>query len=249
MFLMEFSLETQISGALTLIAVLFSIFLSSLVLIRAIKQNERILYLFFLTLLFAFTPWFPTAFGYLYWLFTRGELSYEFYIVLGLAFSPIGIVAWIDIYLTTIHPKIKRPLLIFYEIFSVIFEVYLIYFLFFAPNAPVESMLGTVNELRTNFSGFLLIYSLISVVIVCFSGIHFAVVSIKRGSKTETIWKGRFLSIGFTIFFVQLVLDSIIPSNFLAPVIILRILLIITIFFLYLGFILPNWMKKALSIE
>ncbi|MFX0070453.1 MAG: hypothetical protein ACFFAO_05115 [Candidatus Hermodarchaeota archaeon] len=249
MIFIEYSFETQVSGFLTLIAVMFSLFLGLNVLKRAINTHERILYLFSLTLICAFTPWYPTAFGYLYWIFTNQSLSYEFYIILGLAFSPIGIVPWIDIYMSKVFPKKRNLVLISYTIFSVVFEIYLFYYLLFAPNAPVQPLLGTVTELRTEFKGFLLWYALISVLIVCLAGIHFGYISLKQSTKGEIQWKGKFLIVGFILFLLELILDSILPSSLIVVIIVLRILLIIVIIVLYIGFLLPDWIKNRLSLK
>ena len=80
------------------------------------------------------------------------------------------------------------------------------------------------------------------------TGIHFALIS-RESSQMSIKWKGKFLLIAFSLFLLQVVLDSIIPSTLIGAVIAVRILLIISIFLLYLGFILPTWTKKLLSIE
>ena len=247
--MVELSNSSQISGFLTLIAIIILIPLLIIVLKRAIETKEKILYLFFFTFIFSFSPWYPTGFGYIYWIFTHETLSYDFNILAGMAFTPIGIIAWINIYLRTVKPNFRTSIIIVFTIFSCIFEVYLFYYLYFAPGAPIKSLLGTVNELRTNFLGFILIYALISVIIVCSFGIHFSIISIKEATSNKIRWKGKFLLAGFSFFTIVLILDTILPSSLIIGIIIIRIMLIFTCFFLYLGFILPNWIKKLLKIK
>ena len=166
-----------------------------------------------------------------------------------MAFVPIGIIAWMDIYLRTVKPHYRKHILLIFIIFTLIFEIYLFYYLYFAPNAPIKSLLGTVNELRTNFQGFVLIYALISVIITCSFGLHFSIISIKRTSSDKIKWKGKFLLVGFSFFTIVLILDSILPSSLIIGIIIIRIMLILSSFFLYLGFILPNWIMKLISLD
>lgn len=247
--MVNLSLESQISGLFTLLALPFLFIVSGIALKRALRYREKSLFFFFLTVLFAFSPWWPAAFSYLYWLFTNELLSYEFNVFVGMAFAPIAIISWLDIYLNALKPKLEKPLVGALIVFSLIFEIYLIYFLFLAPGAPVQPLLGEVNELRTNFTGFVLIYSLIAGPLVSILGIHFAIVSIRKIKSKETQMKGKFLLAGFSLFTLLLVLDTIFPYTLIAGIIIIRILLIFSAVFLYVGFILPKWAKRLLSLE
>lgn len=244
MLMENLSLESQISGLFTLLALPFLFIVSAIALKRAIRYRERSLFLFFLTVLFAFSPWWPAAFSYLYWLITSNLLNYEFNVFVGMAFAPIAILSWLDIYLTALKPKLEKPLVGTLLVFSIIFEIYLIYFLFLAPAAPVKPLLGEVNELRTNFSGFVLIYSLIAGPLVSILGIHFSIISIGKKENRETQQKGKFLLSGFTLFTLLLIFDTILPHTLIAGIIIIRIGLIFCGILLYIGFILPKWAKK-----
>jgi len=246
MLFIEYSQETQVSGLLTLIIVLFSFFFGALILRKAIATKEKILYFCFFMIVFSISPWYSIALGYLLWFLTKEELIYELHIILNLLFVPIGYIAWLNIYLTAINPKKKKSVIIINGIYSILMELYMFYFLYFATNAPVKSLLGSVYELQPTYAGFLIIYSLTILVVILITGIHFSIFSIKKAYNEEIRWKGRFLFVAFILYFLEVSLDVIILNKLVFFIIILRILLLIAIFLFYLGFILPNWIKKVL---
>jgi hypothetical protein len=129
--------------------------------------------------------------------------------------------------------------------------LYLFYFLFFAPGAPITPLLGIIkdptNPMNIDFKGFILIFLGLSILTACITGFHFAIKSMKE-EDPEIMWKGRFLLIAFLLFGVSAIFDAIIEMG---PVVLvlMRILLIIANIFFYLGFILPRWSKKLLSIK
>ena len=70
----------------------------------------------------------------------------------------------------------------------------------------------------------------------------------KMEEEQEIRWKGRFLLLAFFLFGISAIFDAIIEMG---PVLLLimRILLVIANFFFYLGFVLPRWSKRFLSIK
>jgi len=236
MLFIEYSLETQVSGLLTLICVLSSFFFGAFVLRKAIVTKEKSLYYFFFLIIFSLSPWYSIALGYLLWLLTKEALSYELHIILNLLFVPIGYLAWFNIYLTAINLKKKKLIIIINGIYSLLMEFYMFYFLYFATNAPVKSFLGTVYELQPTYADFLIIYSLTILVVILITGIHFSIFLLK---KDEIQWKGRLLLVFFIMYFVEVSLDVIISNKLVFFIIFLRSLLLIAIFLFYLGIILP----------
>ena len=119
----KYSQLAQVSGLTSLMANIIGFFFGFIVLAKAIRTNQRILYLFFLSIVFTISPWYPSGFGYLYWLMTGDPLPYQIYVTIGLVGVPIAILAWLDVYMTNINPDKKKPILVIYGIFSLIFEI------------------------------------------------------------------------------------------------------------------------------
>ena len=190
--------------------------------------------------------------GYFFWVITGEILPYQIYVLIGTVGVPIAIIAWLNVYTSTLKPEKKKLVLIIYGILSVIFEIYLFYFLFFAPGAPINSLLGIINDptnpMDIDFKGFILIFLGLSILTACITGFHFALKSMKKEEHPEIRWKGRFLFIAFLLFGISAIFDAIIEMD---PVLLLimRILLVIANFLFYLGFVLPRWSRKFLSIE
>jgi hypothetical protein len=249
MLLIEYSPETQFSASLTVICMIFSIIIAGIILRKAIKSRERLIFLFFLVFILIFSSWYGTGIGYIYWLITEESISYELFMIITNAFWVLGILIWIYIYLTAIYPNKRKIILIIITIFVLIHEIYLFYFLFFAPNAPVKELLGEVYELQTSYAGFLLISGLILSTLACGAGIHFSIFSMNKNNQKVTQWKGRFLLVAFVLFFTVGILETLASSQDLFLIVITRILLIITMFFLYIGFLMPDYFKKLLAIE
>ncbi|TXT53276.1 MAG: conserved membrane protein of unknown function [Promethearchaeota archaeon] len=246
----QFSLM-RFSGFFSLISIVVGLFFGSIVLYKAIKKKEKILLLFFFTIIFVLSPWFPSGFGYLYWLITSQDLSYTAYVFLGTAGIPIAIISWLEIYLSTILPKKKKILVLIYILFSIIFEFYLIYFLFWAPSAPVESLIGIIpnpeNPMDIDYQGFIFVYLLISIILAVGTGLHFSLISMHIKEDPLIVWKGRFLFLGFSFFCFSAIFDALFKIT-LFLLMIIRISLILAIFFFYAGFISPKWLKNILSI-
>ena len=216
------------------------------------KTKQVLIFNFFLFIIFTSSPWYPSGLGYLYWIITGEFLSYQFYVLIGTVGVPIAILAWLNVYLSTIKPKKKKLVLILYGIFSIIFELYLFYFLLLAPGAPVDSLIGIIidpsNPMDIDYKGFVLIFLGLSILTSCITGFHFAAKSMKKEEPPEIRWKGKFLLIAFLFFGISAIFDALIEMDTILLVI-MRIILALAMFLFYLGFILPRWSKKILSIK
>jgi hypothetical protein len=252
MFFQVLSDLAQISGLTALIAVSISFLLGFIVLIKYFKTKQVLIFNFFLCIIFTASPWYPSGLGYLYWIITGEFLTYQFYVLIGTVGIPIAILAWLNVYLSTINPKKKKLVLILYGIFSIFFELYLFYFLLLAPGAPIDSLLGIIidpaNPMDIDYKGFVLIFLGLSILTACITGFHFAAKSMKKEETPEIRWKGKFLLIAFLFFGISAIFDALIEMG---PIllIIIRIILALAMFLFYLGFILPGWSRKLLSIK
>jgi len=242
----------EISGITAAIALTIGFILAFIVLGKAIRTGQRILFLFFLCVVFTLSPWYPSGGGFVYWVLTGEPLDYWAYVLIGTVGIPIAILAWLDVYMTTIKPEKKSKVLWTYAIVSIIFELYMVYFLFLAPDAPVESMLGVFkaedNFIDIDYKGFVLVYLALSIVLAVTTGVHFSITSMKIEDNPEIRYKGKFLLIAFLLFGFCAISDAVIPMTPILLVIV-RFLLTACTFFYYLGFILPKWTKKLLGLE
>ncbi|MFX1586152.1 MAG: hypothetical protein ACFFDL_16520 [Promethearchaeota archaeon] len=249
-FITELELA-QLSGFTALLSVCIGFFFGFIVLIKSIKVKDLLIFNFFLCIIFTLSPWYPSGLGYVYWLINNRPLDYDIYVLVGIVAIPIAILAWLNVYMTTVKPTKKKIILSLYAIFSIAFEIYLFYFLYFAPGAPVESLLGIkdpTNPVDIDYKGFVLVYLGVSILTACTTGIHFAIKSIKEKETPSLLWKGRFLLAAFILFGISAIFDAIVQMDQLL-LIIMRIILVASNLFFYIGFILPKWVQKILPIR
>lgn len=250
MIFVQLSEITQAYGLTTLVYILINFLFTIIVLFKAIKRKQRILYIFSLCILFTATSWYSSGLGYLFWILTGEILDYTVYVLIGTVGVPIAILSWLYIYMTLINSKKKNLVLILYAIISIAYEIYILYFLFIAPNAPNTQMIGKFDPnspLDMNYNLIITIYKLIALITSCGTGIHFAMRSMKIKDSLEVVWKGRFLFISFVLFGFASIFD--IMSLALWLLIIIRACLVLSTISFYIGFILPKSIKKLLSIK
>lgn len=238
----------QLSGILGIISIAVAFFYGALVLIKAIQLKNKTLYYFFFAVIFTMSPWYPSGFGYLYWLITRGVIPYPIYVLLGTLGVPIALFAWFQIYIPALHPKLKYPLLIGTAILSTIYYIYVFFFLFFAPGAPVEELIGLKQSaIDIEYKGFALIFLAFSLLVSTITGNEFSIHSMKSTDKIIK-WKGRFLILSFNFFAIGAIGDGFIELNPFT-LIFFRTFMVLASTFYYIGFIMPKWMKKILKLE
>ncbi|MHA2289580.1 MAG: hypothetical protein ACXABG_12410 [Promethearchaeota archaeon] len=252
MLFQSLSESAKISGMSAFISVSIAFLLGFIVLIKYIKTRQVLILSFFLCIIFTTSPWWPSGLGFFFWVITGEFLTYQIYVISGTVGVPIAILAWLNVYTQTLKPNRKKLVLAIYGLISIFFEIYLFYFLIFAPGAPVNSLLGIINDPSNpydiDFKGFVLIFLGLSIITACITGFHFALNSMKKEELPEIRWKGRFLFVAFLLFGVSAIFDAIIEMDPILLVI-MRILLVVANFLFYLGFILPSWSKKLLSIK
>lgn len=240
---------TQLSGLFGFIAVLIAWFYGAIVLYKFFQTKEKSLFYFFFAIIFTMSPWYPSGLGFIYWLFTRQELIYPVYVLLGTLGVPIALIAWLQIYMPALHPKKKDIVTLLLICLSIAFYIYLFYFVFFAPSAPVEGIIGIKRSpIDIDYRGFILVFLAISLLISTITGNEFSIVSLKMRDNPVVRWKGRFLIISFNLFTIGAIGDGFIT---LTPVtlIIFRTFMMISSTTYYIGFILPKWMRRFLSLE
>lgn len=240
---------TQLSGLFGFFAVMIAWLYGLIVLLKFFKTKEKSLFYFFLAIIFTMSPWYPSGLGYIYWLFTRQEIAYQVYVLLGTIGVPIALLSWLQIYMPALHPKKKDLVTLILICLSIAFYIYLFYFVFFAPNAPIDGVIGIKRSpIDIDYKGFILVFLAISLLVSTITGNEFSIVSLKLRDNPIVRWKGRFLIISFNLFAIGALGDGFIT---LTPVtlIIFRTLMMISSTTYYIGFILPKWMRKILALE
>jgi len=172
---------SQLSGIFGFLAVAIAWLYGGIVLYKYIKSRQKVLFYFFLAIIFTMSPWYPSGLGYVYWLITREEIIYPVYVLLGTIGVPIALLSWIQIYMPALHQKWKGVATWVSICISAAFYIYLFYFLFFAPGAPVQGLIGIKDSaIDISYKGFVLGFLAFSLLVSTVTGNDFAIASLKE---------------------------------------------------------------------
>jgi len=241
--------ELHLSGIFGFLAVIIAWLYGGITLYKYIKTKEKILFYFFLAIIFTMSPWYPSGLGYIYWVITGQEIAYPFYVLIGTVTVPIALLSWLQIYMPALHEKYKRVVTWIVFCFSIVFYIYIFYFLFFASGAPVVNLIGIKESaIDIDYKGLALGFLAFSLLISTITGNDFAIASLKEKDNPLIVWKGRFLLLSFNLFAIGAIGDGFIPLS-PATLIIFRTLMMLSSTFYYIGFILPGWVKHLLKLE
>ncbi|MFX1419816.1 MAG: hypothetical protein ACFE9N_12935 [Promethearchaeota archaeon] len=239
----------QLSGIFGFLAVAIAWLYGGIVLYKYIKTKQKVLFYFFLAIIFTMSPWYPSGLGFIYWLITKEEIIYPAYVLIGTIGVPIALLSWIQIYMPALHQKYKSIVTWIIICFSIVFYIYEFYFLFFAAGAPVQGLIGIKESaIDIDFKGFTLVFLAFSLLVSTITGNDFAIASLKERENPVLKWKGRFLLISFNLFAIGGIGDGFLPLT-PATLILFRTLMMLASTFYYIGFILPGWVKRILKIE
>lgn len=240
---------SQLSGIFGFLAIAIAWLYGGIVLYKYIKSRQKVLFYFFLAIIFTMSPWYPSGLGYVYWLITREQIIYPVYVLLGTIGVPIALLSWIQIYMPALHQKWKGVATWVIICLSIAFYIYLFYFLFFAPGAPVLGLIGIKDSpIDISYKGLVLGFLAFSLLVSTVTGNDFAIASLKEKDNPVLIWKGRFLLLSFNLFAIGGIGDGFLPLT-PATLIIFRTLMMLASTFYYIGFILPGWAKRLLKLE
>ncbi len=252
MLFIAVSPSDQAYGMMTLIAAVIDLILSIVIIKRAVKQKVTMLYVFFLTIFFTSVSYWQVVYEYIYWIFTGNLLPYGFLTEVNLIGVIVSFIAWLYIYMKLVHDgklKLQILILMLYGIISIAFFMYVLYYLHLAPEAPVKSMLGyEITAFMSDASDIVLIFSFILLFTVLATGLHFSIKSMRVLDNPEVQWKGKFLFISFILYFFG---EMDFMSMFLGLefAVIARLILILSTILFYIGFIMPDFMKKLLNLK
>jgi hypothetical protein len=227
-----------LNGLLSFILVAQSIYVGILIASKYSKYKNKYLILLGIDTILLFEPWWPSTVSFLMIFIIGKGLTLQMYLLLGNILIPVSVLIWLIFITHFMYQRYRKVILIIYSSLSVIYNVFFLYFFFTDPEL-IGQLQGAVD---INYSNFLLGYLLVALVVLLITGILFAKTLLKS-ENPEIKLKGKLILIGFISFVLGAILDSAIPLN---PITlpITRIILMISAFELYGGFILPDWMKK-----
>lgn len=245
-------------GIFSSIFVIVSFAIGFTILSKYFKSKNRLLILVGIAWIVLSFPWLPDSISFLMNLLSNEQqsLSKELYFIIGNAFIPIALITWIIAYTDMVNKKKQNLAVGLILIFSIIFEV-IFFYLFFTD----INLLGEIDPLipfSADFGVFLIVFYLATILVILPTGLYFAQKSIKLENK-ELRLKGKLLRAAFIIFTIATILEKTARSIMIGVVFqdpsdplllimlaVVRVLLMVSAFAFYGGFLLPRWMKELL---
>ncbi|MFW9828657.1 MAG: hypothetical protein ACFFEY_13780 [Candidatus Thorarchaeota archaeon] len=229
-----------LNGIFSIIFVVISLFVGFIILTRYFRYKERVYFYVGATWVFISEPWWPSSISFLVALTNGVGIPPWAYFLIGNIFIPLAIVLWLFAFTEFLYSDKRKLFLLIFAILGAIFEIMFFFFLFSNPG-----LIGELNgPVDVNYRSFIMIFLIIFLLIVVITGFLFANLSLKSKDK-EVKLKGIFLIVAYVTFAIGALLDATIP--FSEPtIIIVRLILILSAFCWYGGFLLPKWMKKFL---
>lgn len=225
----------------TTIAVVISILIGLIIISKYFKLKQRnilLIGIFWTGLTF---PWLPTVITFFMVVFLGFGLPVEGYILIGIVILPLTVLCGLTAFTSLLgtNQRKRKMILIIVLIFNLIFESLIIYFLFI--DVPVIATLE--GDFNINWSIFSQIYFIINLLIFLITGILFSRESLKSENR-EIKFKGKLLLIAFISFTIGTILDFAVA--FTITYIIARLILLSSSIEFYIGFLLPERIKKLL---
>ena len=186
--------------------------------------------------------WLPDVINFTLYLTGNQFLPDLIYLIIALGFLPFFAFLWLVALTKLINFSKPKLLLAGFLIFAIFLNV-----IFFILLFTDTDYIGTkVGPFHYDFSYFTDIFSISLLLVILITGIKFALESFKSDEKALKL-KGKFLILAFILFTAGAVFETLFSADLTeVTVVLVRILLISSSITFYLGFILPDWVKKLL---
>lgn len=235
---MAVELIDLINGIFSIIFVLVSTVVGLITISKYFKSKIKTLLWIGLAWILIASPWWPSSLSVLLAMSTGKGLDLATYLLIGNIFVPAFIFFLVAAFTDTYFQGKQTIILIVCAIIGLVVEIYLIYYILVDP-----SVLGQLNGLvDIEFRGFLRVYLISSIFMVLILGVLIAINSI-RADESEIKLRGYFLLFAFISWTIGAICDASIPLT-IVTLPLIRILLISSAIEFYIGFVLPESIKK-----
>jgi len=231
-------------SSFSLVAIVISILIGLIIISKYFKFkqiNILLIGIFWTGLTF---PWLPTVITFVMMLTVGFGLSIEWFILIGIVILPITVLCGLTAFtrLLGVRKKKRRLILSSVLVFNLVFESLIFYFLF-----TDVTVIATLEDVLTiQWSIFSQIYFIINLILFLVTGVLFSKRSLQSESR-EIRFKGKLLMAAFISFTIGTVLDFAIPNPL--TYIIARLILLSSSIEFYIGFLLPERIKRLLFKE
>ena len=212
-----------------------------LVILKYRKKKQYIYVWWGIGLLGIGLPWAGCAFSFLFIVLTGEGLTARPYFFVMTFWMAITLFFWMWTMTDLMAKKKQKIILSFYAITGIIFEIYFVYILIIDP-----SVIGVIQTppLDSNYHGITMFYTIFGLISISLSLFLFIRVSLKV-ENLDVKLKAKILLIAMISYIFGAILDAYLTLTILT-IFITRIILISSAIEFYIGWILPEPVKKLL---
>jgi hypothetical protein len=193
-------------------------------------------------MIFVTSAWWGSAFAFIFYAFFDYELSAVAYIFISYGLVSLSSIFWLYSFGYLVYPKSKWKITGVWLAISILYTIFFMIFLFTNPSLLAIRVTRFDSETQTFVSAYVLLSLLTSLIT------QYIFLGRSLVSEDERIrWKGKLIFLGFIIFLIGGILDSVVA---LTPITLFltRILLAISSIISYFGWIMPDrvaqWLVK-----
>lgn len=227
-----------VNGVLSLILVSISVSLGIKMISTYFNHKNINLLLAGFTWILICEVWWAISISFLLVIFTGKNLPLELFFIIGFIFLPGGIMIWMVLLTNLLYVNKKKIIRLIFGIICIIFEIIFVYF-YFKDISYLGEPVGTID---VKYTLYMLVYLIVLLIIILITGIRFSIESFKS-ENPEIKLKGKFLFLAF-VSYVLGCFVSVSSSDNIIILVIAKIIIISSAFEFYIGFILPDFVKK-----
>ena len=229
-----------LQGVLSLTISLIGLIIGLIIIIRYFEHRRKELLGVGLAILLTTISWMASGISFLSLLFYGVLLDETLYLFIAYGFALSAALCMMYAIISLLYPKPAIKIILIFLIVTIVFEIIFVYLLLTNIEA-VGTIAGKFDSESRGISTLMVLTALVTALIV-------RILLIREFSKSENKklqWRGRFILVEFILLIIGVIMDAILSLT--VPTLILaRILLVLRLIFVYLGWLLPDRVAKWL---
>ncbi|TFF87468.1 MAG: hypothetical protein EU549_04675 [Promethearchaeota archaeon] len=231
-------------GLLSLVTVIFAFVVGIKILSKYKSFKDKNFIYVGLMWIGIYSPWWSSSLSFLLMVFSNNTVSLTLglYFIFALGLVPFFMIVWLIAFTDMVIKKNRNLIIGIPAIITIAYEIYLIFSVIVSPVLIGEFSEASIFDVT--YRGISQIYLIFIVLLILSTGVLFSRQSLKSDNP-ELKLKGKLLLSAWILWTAGAILDSAIPL-FIFTLLLTRIILISSSILFYLGFLLPNFIKKRI---
>jgi hypothetical protein len=230
-----------LNGIFSIISVIISVIVGLKIASKYFEFKKREFLLVGITGILMSEPWWPSSISFISAITGGPGLTLQEYLFIGNLLVPFSVFIWLIAFTDLLYKDQQKKVLLIWGIAAIIYQIFFFIFLFVEPSVLAD-LGGFCMCVDIEYKSFARYFLFAIAAITLITGALFAKESLKSDNP-EMKLRGKFLMFAFISWFFGAVMDALLPMSELT-VFVFRSILITSSFCFYIGFIMPDIVKK-----